>query len=45
MNSTDTPLNTLELLQQRQKETHSAYVILTGTGSKGGPSSLSKSKR
>lgn len=42
MNSTDTPLNTLELLQQRQKETHSAYVVLSGN--KAGASSLSKSK-
>ncbi|XP_035703154.1 U4/U6.U5 tri-snRNP-associated protein 1 isoform X2 [Folsomia candida] len=31
MNSTDTPLRTVELLQQKQKETHSAYLILSGS--------------
>jgi len=41
MNSTDTPLNTLQLLQQRQKDTHSAFVVLTGNKA---AASLSKSK-
>lgn len=30
MSSTDTPLGTLSMLQQKQKETHSAYVVLSG---------------
>lgn len=30
MSSTDTPLNTLALLQEKQKETHSAYIVLSG---------------
>jgi len=30
MNSTDTPLGTLKLLQEKQKELHSAYVVLSG---------------
>jgi U4/U6.U5 tri-snRNP-associated protein 1 len=30
MSSTDTPLNTLSMLQQKQKETQSAYVVLSG---------------
>lgn len=31
MNSTDTPLRTVELLQAKQKETHSPYLILSGS--------------
>jgi U4/U6.U5 tri-snRNP-associated protein 1 len=42
MNSTDTPLGTLELLQQKQKETQSPYIVLTG---KAQHASLAKSKR
>ncbi|XP_052739540.1 U4/U6.U5 tri-snRNP-associated protein 1 isoform X2 [Bicyclus anynana] len=30
MSSTDTPLNTLHMLQQKQKETHSPFVVLSG---------------
>lgn len=30
MNSTDTPLGTLSMLQQKQKETQSPYVVLSG---------------
>ncbi|XP_050669681.1 U4/U6.U5 tri-snRNP-associated protein 1 [Leptidea sinapis] len=30
MSSTDTPLGTLHMLQQKQKETHSPYVLLSG---------------
>ncbi|XP_034826911.1 U4/U6.U5 tri-snRNP-associated protein 1 [Maniola hyperantus] len=30
MSSTDTPLNTLQMLQQKQKETHSPFVVLSG---------------
>lgn len=30
MSSTDTPLGTLNMLQMKQKETHSAYVVLSG---------------
>jgi len=42
MNSTDTPLKTLELLQQKQKDTHSPYLILSGSKVN---EKLSKSKR
>ncbi|XP_047120223.1 U4/U6.U5 tri-snRNP-associated protein 1 [Schistocerca piceifrons] len=31
MSSTDTPLGTLSLLQQKQKETQSAFVVLSGS--------------
>ncbi|XP_067010200.2 U4/U6.U5 tri-snRNP-associated protein 1 [Anabrus simplex] len=31
MSSTDTPLGTLNLLQQKQKETQSAFVVLSGS--------------
>lgn len=31
MSSTDTPLGTLSLLQHKQKETQSAYVVLSGS--------------
>lgn len=30
MSSTDTPLGTLALLQARQKEAHTAFVVLSG---------------
>nr|XP_015910783.2 U4/U6.U5 tri-snRNP-associated protein 1 isoform X2 [Parasteatoda tepidariorum] len=30
MSSTDTPLNTVKLLQQKQKETQSPYIVLSG---------------
>lgn len=31
MSSTDTPLGTLNMLQQKQKETQSAFVVLSGS--------------
>lgn len=31
MSSTDTPLGTLTMLQQKQKETKTAYVVLSGS--------------
>jgi hypothetical protein len=31
MHSNDTPLNTLSLLQAKQKETHCAFVVLSGS--------------
>lgn len=31
MSSTDTPLGTLQMLQQKQKESQSAFVVLSGT--------------
>jgi hypothetical protein len=31
MSSTDTPLGTLGLLQQKQKETQSPFVVLSGS--------------
>jgi U4/U6.U5 tri-snRNP-associated protein 1 len=31
MSSTDTPLGTLNLLQQKQKETQSPFVVLSGS--------------
>lgn len=30
MSSTDTPLGTLQMLQDKQKETRSPYVLLSG---------------
>ncbi|CAH2075876.1 unnamed protein product, partial [Iphiclides podalirius] len=30
MSSTDTPLGTLQMLQEKQRETHSPYVVLSG---------------
>lgn len=30
MSSTDTPLGTLQMLQDKQRETHSAYIVLSG---------------
>ncbi|XP_063822332.1 U4/U6.U5 tri-snRNP-associated protein 1-like [Ostrinia nubilalis] len=30
MSSTDTPLGTLQMLQDKQRETHSAYIVLQG---------------
>lgn len=31
MSSTDTPLGTLTMLQHKQKETHSPYIVLSGS--------------
>ncbi|KAG6461156.1 U4/U6.U5 tri-snRNP-associated protein 1 isoform X2 [Manduca sexta] len=31
MSSTDTPLGTLQMLQEKQRETHSPYIVLSGT--------------
>jgi U4/U6.U5 tri-snRNP-associated protein 1 len=31
MSSTDTPLGTLNLLQAKQKETQSPYIVLSGS--------------
>jgi len=33
MSSTDTPLGTLNMLQSKQKQTQSPYVVLSGTKS------------
>lgn len=44
MSSTDTPLNTLSMLQQKQKETHSPYVVLSGSKTNQA-SSIGKPKR
>lgn len=41
MSSTDTPLGTLSLLQQKQKETQSAFVVLSGSKQ---ATSISKTK-
>ncbi|CAH0554749.1 unnamed protein product [Brassicogethes aeneus] len=44
MSSTDTPLGTLSMLQQKQKETQSAFVVLSGS-KQGQSTSLSKTRR
>jgi len=45
MHSTDTPLGTLELLQERQKQSHTPYIVLSGNKA-GHSSALTKiSKR
>lgn len=31
MSSTDTPLGTLNMLQSKQKQTQSPYIVLSGT--------------
>lgn len=33
MSSTDTPLGTLNMLQSKQKQTQSPYIVLSGTKS------------
>ncbi|CAG9809607.1 unnamed protein product [Chironomus riparius] len=43
MSSSDTPLNTLNMLQLKQKETQSAFVVLSGN--KSGQTTLGKNKR
>lgn len=43
MSSTDTPLQTLTMLQQKQKETQSAFVVLSGN--KSAQTSIGKNKR
>ncbi|XP_072379516.1 U4/U6.U5 tri-snRNP-associated protein 1 [Diabrotica undecimpunctata] len=44
MSSTDTPLGTLNMLQAKQKETQSAYVVLSGN-KQSQSTSLSKTRR
>lgn len=44
MSSTDTPLGTLQMLQQKQKETQSAFVVLSGSKQTNIPASISKTK-
>uniref|UniRef100_A0A1B6D1V5 U4/U6.U5 tri-snRNP-associated protein 1 n=2 Tax=Clastoptera arizonana TaxID=38151 RepID=A0A1B6D1V5_9HEMI len=44
MSSTDTPLGTLNMLQQKQKETQSAYVVLSGSKQLQAATSISKTK-
>nr|CAH7745441.1 unnamed protein product [Callosobruchus chinensis] len=44
MSSTDTPLGTLNMLQQKQKETQSAYVVLSGN-KQAQSTALSKTRR
>ncbi|CAG9863570.1 unnamed protein product [Phyllotreta striolata] len=45
MSSTDTPLGTLNMLQAKQKETQSAYVVLSGNKQANSTSTLSKVRR
>lgn len=44
MSSTDTPLGTLNMLQAKQKETQSAFIVLSGN-KQGQSTSLSKTRR
>lgn len=44
MSSTDTPLGTLNMLQQKQKETQSPYVVLSGNKQLQAASAISKTK-
>ncbi|BES94476.1 U4 U6.U5 tri-snRNP-associated protein [Nesidiocoris tenuis] len=44
MNSSDTPLGTLTMLQHKQKETQSPFVILSGSKALNTPASISKTK-
>lgn len=43
MTSSDTPLSTLSMLQQKQKETQSPFIVLSG--SKSAQTTLGKNKR
>lgn len=43
MSSSDTPLNTLTMLQQKQKETQSPFIVLSGN--KSAQTTLGKNKR
>lgn len=42
MSSTDTPLGTLTMLQHKQKETHSPYIVLSGSKQQHGVGSITK---
>jgi U4/U6.U5 tri-snRNP-associated protein 1 len=44
MSSHDTPLGTLNMLQKKQKETQSAFVVLSGSKMQNAPSII-KQKR
>ena len=44
MSSTDTPLGTLTLLQHKQKETHSPYIVLSGSKQTHQSTSITKHK-
>lgn len=44
MSSTDTPLGTLNMLQQKQKETQSPFVVLSGNKQLQAASAISKTK-
>lgn len=44
MSSTDTPLGTLNMLQAKQKETQSPFIVLSGN-KQGQSTSLSKTRR
>lgn len=43
MSSTDTPLGTLTMLQHKQKETHSPFIVLSGS-KQHGTTSITKHK-
>lgn len=42
MSSTDTPLGTLTMLQHKQKETHSPYIVLSGSKQMQAATSITK---
>lgn len=44
MSSTDTPLGTLTMLQHKQKETHSPYIVLSGSKQAHGTTTITKHK-
>lgn len=44
MSSTDTPLGTLTMLQHKQKETHSPYIVLSGSKQTHAATSITKQK-
>jgi len=45
MSSTDTPLNTVKLLQLKQKETQSPYIVLSGGNKTLTQTMISKTKQ
>lgn len=44
MSSIDTPLNTLKMLQDKQKEMQAPYIVLTGPRSSSTITQISKKK-
>ena len=42
MSSTDTPLNTVQKMKQKQQELQTPYIVLSGAATAKGPTPISK---